>query len=80
MTNFAFLTALDSFFWGYIAFVLIIVLGSILSLKARLFQIRAFPSIVKTFFSFLRKSSNKEEGVNSRGMHPLKAFLPLLGA
>lgn len=80
MINIAFLTALDSFFWGYIAFVLIIILGCILSLKARFFQIRAFPSIVRTFFSFLRKSSNKEEeGVNSRGMHPLKAFFASVG-
>lgn len=80
MINFAFLTALDSFFWGYIAFVLIIVLGCILSLKASFFQIRAFPSIVRTFFFFLRKTSNKEEGlVNSRGMHPLKAFFASVG-
>ena len=74
--NFIFetLTWLDSFFWSYIAFILIVILGCSLTLKARFFQIRAFPSIVKIFFSFLKKSSSDE-----RGVHPLRAFFASVG-
>jgi len=68
------LTQLDSFFWGYIAFMLIVLLGSYLTIKARFFQIRAFPSIVKTFFYFLTNRSSEE-----RGVHPLKAFFASVG-
>jgi AGCS family alanine or glycine:cation symporter len=71
---FDYLTILDSFFWGYIAFILILLLGCSLTLKARLFQIRAFPSIIKTFFHFLTKSS-----LDVRGVHPLKAFFASVG-
>lgn len=74
--NFAFdyLTRLDSFFWGYIAFMLIILLGCSLTARARFFQIRAFPSILKTFFHFLTQSSS-----DVRGVHPLKAFFASVG-
>lgn len=74
--NFAFdyLTRLDSFFWGYIAFMLIILLGCSLTVQARFFQIRAFPSILKTFFRFLTKPSSEV-----RGVHPLKAFFASVG-
>ena len=71
---FDFLTGADSFFWGYIAFMLIILLGCCLSVQARFFQIRAFPSIVRTFFSFLSKSSS-----DARGVHPLRAFFASVG-
>lgn len=71
---FDYLTRLDSFFWGYIAFLLIVLLGCSLTVKARFFQIRAFPSIVKTFFHFLTKSSS-----DARGVHPLKAFFASVG-
>lgn len=68
------LTRLDSIFWGYIAFILIILLGCSLTFKARFFQIRAFPSILKTFIHFLTKSTSDE-----RGVHPLKAFFASVG-
>lgn len=71
---FDYLVRLDSFFWGYIAFILIILLGCSLSLKARFFQIRALPSILKTFVQFLTKSSS-----DVRGVHPLKAFFASVG-
>ena len=68
------LTRLDSFFWSYIAFILIIILGCSLTVQARFFQIRAFPSILKTFFQFLTKPVS---GV--RGVHPLQAFFASVG-
>lgn len=71
---FEYLTWLDSFFWGYIAFILITLLGCSLTTQTRFFQIRNFPSILKTFFHFLTKSSSGE-----RGVHPLKAFFASVG-
>lgn len=71
---FDFMTQMDSFFWGYIAFVLIIVLGVWLSIKAGFFQVLAFPAIVKTFLFFLKKS-----GKGERGVHPLQAFFASVG-
>jgi AGCS family alanine or glycine:cation symporter len=68
------LSSLDSFFWGYIAFILFGLLGVSLTIQARLFQIRAFPSILRTFFDFLFKSSTDQ-----RGVHPLKAFFASVG-
>lgn len=68
------LTSVDSFFWGYIAFMLIIFLGCSLTIQARFFQIREFPAIVRTFFRFLRKSSS-----DVRGVHPLQAFFASVG-
>lgn len=68
------LTKVDSFFWSYIAFVLILFLGCCLTFQSFFFQIRAFPSILKTFFQFLRKSSD-----DSRGIHPLRAFFASVG-
>src|SRR4029077_19349955 len=71
---FEFLTMADSFFWGYVAFMVIILLGCCLTFQARFFQIRAFPSIVKTFFYFLTKSAS-----DARGVHPLRAFFASVG-
>ncbi|MEI8125770.1 MAG: amino acid carrier protein [Parachlamydiaceae bacterium] len=71
---FDYLTKIDSFFWGYIAFVLIVVLGCSLTVQSRFFQIRALPSIFKTFFHFLTKPS-----CEARGVHPLKAFFASVG-
>lgn len=71
---FNFLTHLDRVFWGYIAFVLIFLLGCCLTVQGRFFQIRAFPSIVKTFFQLFPKSTS-----NAIGVHPLKAFFASVG-
>lgn len=68
------LTELDEIFWGYFAFVLIMILGLILTMRARFFQVRALPSIFKTFFHFLGRTPKGE-----RGMHPLKAFFASTG-
>lgn len=76
MLNFIFdyFTSLDSFFWAYIAFVLIAVLGVSLTIRSRFFQIREFPSILRTFVHFLTRSSSEV-----RGVHPLKAFFASVG-
>ncbi|MBS0654869.1 MAG: sodium:alanine symporter family protein, partial [Verrucomicrobia bacterium] len=68
------LSSIDSFFWGYIAFVLIILLGCWLTIQARFFQIRAFPPIIGTFIQFLKKSAPEV-----RGVHPIKAFFASVG-
>ncbi len=68
------LTELDEIFWGYIAFVFIIVLGLILTVKARFFQILSLPQIFRTFLQFLGRTP-----VGERGVHPLKAFFASAG-
>lgn len=73
-TIFDALTRLDSFFWGYIGFMLIALLGCCLTIQARFFQIRAFPSIIRTFFHLLSKTETK-----TRGVHPLRAFFASVG-
>ncbi len=65
---------IDTIFWGYIAFVLIMLLGLFLTIKTRFFQIRALPSIVSTFFHFLLQPSKE-----TKGTHPLKVFFASVG-
>lgn len=71
---FDFFTQLDSFFWSYIAFVLVMLLGISLTIQASFFQIRALPSIVTTFIHFL-----KTRPQNTRGVHPLRVFFASVG-
>ena len=73
-TVFQLLSRADEIFWGYIAFILIMVFGFFLSFKGNFFQVRALPSICKTFFQFL---TNRTDG--KRGVHPLKAFFASTG-
>lgn len=70
-----FLTRADEIFWGYIAFVLIIVFGVFFSFKANFYQIRTLPHTCKTFFHFLKKNDRSDK----RGIHPLKAFFASTG-
>ncbi|WP_213157526.1 amino acid carrier protein [Parachlamydia sp. AcF125] len=72
---FYYLSQLDSIFWSYIAFVLVMILGAYLTIHTRFFQIRAIPSIFKTFLSFLSKSSSQ----TTRGVHPLRTFFASVG-
>lgn len=71
---FNFLSTLDAFFWGYIAFILIVVLGILLTAQSGFFQIRNLPQIVKTFFYFLGRNTKGD-----RGVHPLRAFFASTG-
>lgn len=71
---FQFLFLIDEIFWGYIAFILIMIFGFYLTARTGFFQIRALPNICKTFFHFL-----KHRGVEKRGIHPLQAFFASAG-
>src|ERR1700733_8503343 len=73
-TLFQFLSTIDEIFWGYFAFLLIMVFGLFLSWRSGFFQIRALPYICKTFFQFLGTTHQGE-----RGLHPLKAFFASTG-
>jgi alanine or glycine:cation symporter, AGCS family len=68
------LTRADELFWGYVAFILIMVFGLFLSYKARFVQIRGLSYILKTFFACL---GVREDG--KRGVHPLRAFFASTG-
>ncbi|MBI3508781.1 MAG: sodium:alanine symporter family protein [Chlamydiia bacterium] len=72
---FQFLESLNNFLWGYLAFVLIMVLGGYFSFRSRFFQIRRFGAVWKTFFRFLLKKEKKSQ----YGIHPLKAFFAAIG-
>lgn len=72
---FYYLSQLDSIFWSYIAFVLVMILGIYLSIRTRFFQIRAIPSIFRTFASFLNNSNSE----TTRGVHPLRTFFASVG-
>jgi AGCS family alanine or glycine:cation symporter len=69
-----FFTHLDTIFWGYVGFSLIMLLGVFFSFKTRFFQIYAFPAIFKTFFHFLFQKEKQDEGI-----HPLRAFFASVG-
>lgn len=71
---FEFLNQADTFFWGYVGFTLIAFLGVYLTIYTRFFQIRAFPSITKTFIHFLKNSPK-----GATGTHPLKVFFASVG-
>lgn len=71
---FAFLTRADELFWGYVAFVVISILGSYLTIKNGFFQVRQLPNVVKTFISYMKKSPTE-----ARGIHPLKTFFASVG-
>lgn len=74
--NFLFdnLSFLDRFFWSYVAFILIILLGGYLTYKTRCLQIRMFPSILRTFGQFVRMRPTQ-----AVGLHPLRVFFASVG-
>ncbi len=71
---FQLLTRLDQFFWSYVAFSLIMILGGYMTWKMRFFQLRTLPTSAKTFFHFLQTRSAGRQGV-----HPLRAFFASVG-
>ncbi len=71
---FNFLSHVDAFFWNYIGFSLIVVLGCYFTVKTRFFQIRSIPTIIRTFSEFVRYRAG-----SSRGTHPLKVFFISVG-
>ena len=68
------LNAIESFFWGNIAFALIMGVGIYFTFRVRFFQIRALPKFFKIFYGFLKPSSPKVTGV-----HPIKIFFTSMG-
>lgn len=69
-----FIELLEDSLWGYIALPMIMILGTIFSIKSRFVQIRRFPSVLMTFLKFLGKKNQNDEGT-----HPLKAFFACIG-
>lgn len=73
---FALLSAVDDFFWSYVAFLLIVSLGIFFSYKFRLSQLTKLPKIFRLFHHCsqdLLTSSSKH------GVHPLKVFFASAG-
>jgi AGCS family alanine or glycine:cation symporter len=64
----------ENFLWGYICFPVLMLLGLYLSLKSNFVQVRQFPTILGTFFSFMKVHEKKKGDV-----HPLKAFFACIG-
>lgn len=71
---FNFLSGFEDVLWGYFAFPAVMLLGLYFSIRTGFVQIRYFPTVVRTFFGFL-KGGNQEE----RGVHPLKSFFACIG-
>jgi AGCS family alanine or glycine:cation symporter len=67
---------IDTFFWGFVAFFLILLLGLYFTVHTRAFQIRSLAQIVKTFYHFLRHPVSES---NSQGIHPIRLFFTSVG-
>jgi AGCS family alanine or glycine:cation symporter len=72
---FSCLARIDAFFWSYLGFSLIAILGCYFSVKSQFFQFRAIPSIFRTFWNFMRDKSSAA----GQGTHPLKVFCTSVG-
>jgi AGCS family alanine or glycine:cation symporter len=68
------LTKIDAFFWSYLGFSFIAILGCYLTFKSGCFQIRAIPTVLRTFRQCLKYQSSSEAGT-----HPLKVFFASVG-
>lgn len=73
-TLMSFVELIDGSLWNYVCFPLIMLLGCYFSIRSRLFQIRYFPKVIRTFYQML---TTKTEDVH--GVHPLKAFFACIG-
>ena len=70
------LNEIDTFFWGFAAFFLILLLGLYFTVHTRAFQIRSLAQIVKTFYHFLRHPVSES---SSQGIHPIRLFFTSVG-
>lgn len=68
------LESIDTFFWGYIGFSAILLLGLYFTIKTKAFQIRVIPRVFKTFFHLLFHKTG-----DTQGTHPLKVFFASVG-
>ncbi len=73
-TLFGHFSSINTFFWGYIGFALILTLGLFYTIKSRFFQIRALPSSLRSFTQLLFTRHKGEAG-----LHPLRAFFASMG-
>lgn len=71
---FEYLSLFENYLWGFFGVPLLMILGIYLTIKSNFVQIRKFPVVVSTFFSFLKMREHHTEGV-----HPLKAFFACVG-
>lgn len=68
------LEQMDTIFWGYIGFFLILTLGLYFTFKTRFFQIRALPTLLRTFWhSLIHKHTDQ------KGVHPIRALFASVG-
>ncbi|MBS0603805.1 MAG: sodium:alanine symporter family protein [Verrucomicrobia bacterium] len=74
LSFFDYLARIDAFFWGYLGFSCIAILGCYFTVKSGFFQFRALPSIFRTFWYFLKYKSS-----SGNGTHPLKVFFTSVG-
>lgn len=72
---YSYLEHMDTIFWGYIGFFLIITLGAYFSFKTKFFQIRALPALLKTLWQSLIHKHTDQKGV-----HPIKALFASVGS
>ncbi|WP_100934592.1 amino acid carrier protein [Candidatus Chlamydia corallus] len=70
------LSVFDDFFWSYVAFLLIIVLGVGFSWKSRFSQFTKFAQFCKLFRYY---SQNAQEKETKQGVHPIKVFFASAG-
>lgn len=70
-----YLEFLDNSLWSFLALPGIMLLGAYFSYRSKFVQIRYFPSIIKTFFSYLIHKHHDNDG----GIHPLKVFFASIG-
>jgi AGCS family alanine or glycine:cation symporter len=72
---FGVINAIDTFFWGFVSFFLILLLGLYFTVHTRAFQIRSFAHIIKTF-AYIAKHPLTDSQV---GIHPLRLFFTSVG-
>ena len=73
-TFFSYLELIEDSIWGFLGVPMVMLVGTYLTFQSKFLQIRRFPSVVKTFFGFLKVHEEKKGGV-----HPLKAFFACVG-
>ena len=71
---FSLIELIDGHLWSYVCFPLIMFLGVYFSITSRMFQVRYFPKVMKTFIQFFKFRTTDQHGV-----HPLKAFFACIG-
>lgn len=72
---FSLLNSIESLFWGYIAFAIITIFGTYLTIISGFLQIRQLPATVKDFIKLFKKNSNQD----FRGLSPIKTFFASTG-